>query len=158
MSGSTVLTRDLVRRYRLGEKDILNLQFYLGKAMVVQGRSGQYTKSTRSHRLDRTERLLTEKVVIPQRTPGRAVKFWEYRRWWSQRSTLYIQVCFEQKRNLCLTFATDESGAFRLRSVSSASGGRYRCLEGCSGNYLVVPGRLVSSLRRRERVARGWRF
>jgi hypothetical protein len=148
-----VLTRNMLKNYKISPDELNQYQFYLGQKLELQGDTTQYTKALSSRDPNSVDLLArTEKrtVIFPAGTAGRVISTE------SQTGVTgkYVSLIVDfgpaeggRNYNLVLRFSPDHQGNYTLDHgwIFNAirlkrKGIKYHCTDGCWNNYLLISG------------------
>ena len=151
---TVILTKGMLKNYKISVKELSQYQFYLGESLELQGDTTDY-KNNRDlkdpHSVNLANNNESRTVIFPAGTPGKLL-------------SADTKVCFTgsyvsiiinfgiayggDNYNLVLRFSPDLSGKYTLdhgwifnNIRLKRKGLKYNCMRGCWGNYLWVSGK-----------------
>lgn len=148
-----ILTKGMLKNYKISTEELKKLQFYLGDTVELQGDTTWYKNNRKSieyHAVDLASIKENRTVVFPAGTPGKLhsadPKF--------GLTGTYVSITINfgiayggENYNLLLTFSPNINGRYTLDHACmfnyirlKRKGLRYNCTQGCRDNYLWVSG------------------
>lgn len=150
---TVILTKSMLKNYKISTDELGRYQFYLGENLELQGDTTHYQNNWDSkdpHSVNLADNKESRTVVFPAGTPGKVLR--ADTRFCVTGAYVSITIDFGiayggDNYNLVLTFSPDHKGNYTLdhgwifnNIWLKRKGLKYNCTKGCWDNYLWVSG------------------